>query len=227
MLQNPTIQAAIYIKDHVLPADLEGMIRNLGRLALDRRTRRRMNSLVRNATLEMPPTHDAIAKISVTQRRIQLPYGCLAARWCSTYRTCGLLNGAVGFDAFRQAAPVGDTFTWPSDVPAPDQATEEVANVNKIFPYVLFATVLHEIGHIVHRERRVFGVRLELACDAFAMDYYIQSYRSENLKTVALGLAIWVCCLCSESLFFTEHKSRSYPSPARRMEQLFARHLSR
>lgn len=66
-----------------------------------------------------------------------------------------------------------------------------------------------------------------VACDALAMDYYIQSYRSESLKPVALGLAIWACCLCSESLFFTEHESRSHPSPARRMEQLFARHLSR
>src|ERR1035437_7800881 len=133
--------AANYIKDRVLPPDLEGMIRDLGKLARTRRKRRTINNVVKNLTLEMLASSSTRAGTNVTRRKIILPDGFLRSRWCSVYQALGLLKGPAGFGAFEQAFPAGETFGWTRDVPTQDQSSAEITSANKISPYVTLATV--------------------------------------------------------------------------------------
>jgi hypothetical protein len=137
MCQSPAIENAVYLKCHVLPADFEKNIRDLGLLADSRKTKSWISGVVKNLALEMPPALKTGAGINLAQRKIVLPYGFLGERWCSTYRTLGLRNGAVGFQAFESAPPEMETFTWPAGVPKPGDASSDVATVNKIYPYVI------------------------------------------------------------------------------------------
>jgi len=137
------------------------------------------------------------------------------------------MKGPSGFDAFKEAFPIHDHFTWPEDMPSPDGATPEIAATNKVYPYVILATILHEIGHLVHRDRCAPHRRIELACDAYAIDFLGRSNRVEAHDILVLGLAVWMCCLCAESLRYDEFSSTSHPSPAHRMERLLAYRLPR
>jgi hypothetical protein len=151
---------------------------------------------------------------------ITLPAGFLCRRWCSVFRLAEIYSGKTyGLENYKCVVDIhGSEYVWPRELPAPNVVTNPVVcSVNAIFAVVLMATVLHEIGHAVLGKPQ--SPEVELECDAYAMKYLLEKCAPNEYEMNALAVAIWICCLCDESLYYDEHNSATHPNAVQRMLQ--------
>jgi len=159
------------------------------------------------------------ASISVTDGRITLTTGWLCERWCSAYLLLKSNFLDQDNDPILEALPVGDSFVWPANIPDPRTAHDLVLQANRIYPILVTAAVLHEIGHAINAKCDCSKPDMELRCDHFAAMYLLGS-RMDGFRDISmLGLAAWFCCLCSESLNAGYWSIADHPNPIRRMQR--------
>jgi hypothetical protein len=159
------------------------------------------------------------AMISKKDWVINLTTAWLCQRWCSAYGLLLSVNEPKAAQQFFEVQIRADNFVWPKNVPDPTSTDDTtVDNANKLFPYLFATTILHEIGHAVHCGNLNY-FELELACDHFAICYLLDDRPEANRNVVMLGLAVWFCCLCSESLDSCAFTSATHPNPVTRMER--------
>lgn len=163
---------------------------------------------------------DEIPIAEIRDRNIRLSAGFLCERWCSSYNLAKVYHGIKGaMDEFDVPLhPAGVPFFWPDNIPGPDTAGDAmVANVNKVFLPMVSATMLHEVGHAIHRGSGT-AQQIELRCDEFAMDYLLGKGNAAANEFCTLAVAIWLCCICSESLGGGAVWNQTHPHPADRVE---------
>ena len=171
------------------------------------------------------------ASLKFECRAINFTHGWICERWCSTYF---LLRSSVS------PLPAGDPLikvmlrererivTWPDDAPIPStQGNDLVQLANRVFPWVVLPTLLHEVGHVVEQNSDLKGPALELVCDAFAIRYLLGKREDEFRDIVMLGLAIWLCCLCSEYLPHDVSIGKDHPNPVDRARNFLSSFVPR
>ena len=167
-------------------------------------------------------TRDAVPAAYVLGNGIVVSWGFLCERWCTTYRL-GRVYGQRDLVGFDLVVPnPADEFEWPADIPAPWAQDELVGNTNKAYLPVVCATLLHEIAHPVFRGS---GTRqaIELRCDHFSMNYLLGRQPLEAIEFRLVGVCIWLCALCSETLGQDGLRDPHHPHPVRRVEQFLVR----
>lgn len=126
-----------------------------------------------------------------------------------------------------QILPRGDTFIWPMEVPMPTQTGHEyVDQTNRMYCTIVTATLLHELGHSVEAGRHPPGHSEEIACDRFAMKYLLGNRSWDGEEYRRLGVAMWLCGLCSQALTAEPYMSATHPHPIDRMQLFLLRHAS-
>ncbi len=153
-------------------------------------------------------------------QEIVLTEGFLCERWCASYF---LLHSALTMK-FKPDAPLmhllehGQVFNWHLDSPLPTQIDQvHVGVVNRIFPWVISCSVLHEMGHAIEEQRTIAGPERELACDRFAARYLLGRKWGEAVDYRRLAVAISLCCICSEVLTKEDFVQRRHPNPVDRL----------
>lgn len=161
---------------------------------------------------------------------IELSAGFLCERWCSAYRLLNLfLNPPEGFSQYQivGASPPHTPFQWPEDLPDPICADNQTGQaLRAVYKHVIEATILHEVGHAVKEAMAAPKPEVELACDAYALEYLLGDTITRDREIFALGAAIWLCCICAESLLYTEMEISTHPNPIDRMERLTSKYLA-
>jgi hypothetical protein len=179
--------------------------------------------------VEIEHTAKNVAGTRVRDGIIKLSDGYFCERWCATYF---LLKSALTQKMVPEAPlltllPKGAAFSWPVDTPQPAEiAMEFVEPTNKIYPSVVTATLLHEIGHNLVEKVTVPGPVREAMCDRFAERYLLGKRRGDGTDFRRLGVAIWLCCICSESLSESGYYSSTHPHPVDRVLTFLKAHAS-
>jgi hypothetical protein len=160
------------------------------------------------------------ARICTTDNKITLTTAWCCERWCSTYRLLQFVNShSDKAKATSTSCRIGEVFVWPSSIP--DPATQHdvlVTQANQVYPNVVLAAVLHEVGHAVNVGRSSSMREMELTCDRFASKYLLGAREDPLSDALRFGLAIWFCCLCTEGLNAGGWSIRSHPNPVQRMQ---------
>lgn len=150
---------------------------------------------------------------------ITLTTSWFCKRWCSSYLLLKSITHPQPGDPFLKALEFKESFEWPTVAPSPALTDDEtVDRTNKVYPCIFAGTLLHEIGHAIYAESGLEGPRLEYACDHFAISYLLGNRSDADRGFVMLGLAVWLCCLCSESLDAGSYHSVTHPNPVARVE---------
>jgi hypothetical protein len=169
--------------------------------------------------------HATISKDAVPAARIEgshiiLPAGFFCERWCSSYRLAKIYHNRPGaFEEFESELADSETeFVWAAGVPDPMTPDNHVvSSVNKTFQPVVAATLFHEIGHALFRGQSPDKKEVELRCDRFAMDYLLGGEGPRDHEVRFLGAAIWLCCVCTESLSQRQIGGVTHPHPVDRV----------
>jgi hypothetical protein len=161
------------------------------------------------------------AWLSTDEAKVTLTTGWCCERWCSVYLILKSVSPNLQRDyPILEVLPQSEEFAWPDSVPPPDIEGDAVAvQTNNIYPWVLIATVLHEVGHAVNAELKATALEMELACDEFAARYLVGTGDFETRDVRMLGLTLWVCSICSESLGSSFSSSATHPNPVERMHR--------
>lgn len=163
---------------------------------------------------------DTIPIAEIRDYNIRISAGFLCERWCTSYRLARVYHAITeAMEKFEVPLnPVGVPFDWPGDIPGPDAADNNtVTNANKVFLPVVSATVLHEVGHAIHRGVAATKQEIELRCDDFALNYLLGKGNAAADEFITVATAIWLCCICSESLGGGALWNQSHPHPADRV----------
>jgi hypothetical protein len=164
-------------------------------------------------------TRDAVPDAHVVGNCIIVSWGFLCERWCTAYRL-GRVYGRRNLVGFDLVVPnPADEFEWPADIPPPWTGGDgSVDNTNKAYLPVICATLLHEIAHPLFRGS---GSRqaIELRCDNFSMNYLLGHQPLPAIELRLVGVCIWLCALCSETLGQHGLRDLHHPHPVRRVEQ--------
>jgi hypothetical protein len=172
------------------------------------------------AVLHASIPNELVPIARIEGEKIILPAGFLCERWCSSFRLASVYHNLKGaFDEFESELPDSDTeFIWARGVPEPTTENHPVvASVNKMFVPVVAATLLHEVGHSLYRRESENQKETELKCDRFAMEYLLGGESPAGQEFRFVGVAIWLCCVCSESLSQRKLALVSHPHPVDRV----------
>lgn len=227
-LDGPSANAFSFIREALLAGVIHG---NAYHLPSPAETARKCPA-VRNArTLawQVELVDSAKVDASTCFGAVMLSAGYLCECWCAAHLMLkSALTQKLASDArLIQVLPRGETFAWPADAPLPtDLGTEYVAETNRMFSTIVTATVLHEIGHTIQKGFHPPGHSEEIACDRFAMKYLLGNRSSDGDEYRKLGVAMWLCGLCSEALTKEAYVSPTHPHPIDRMQDFLLRHAS-
>jgi len=221
---------ARYLIDHVLKDVIAGGRMRLPKAApgsgLDSIEFRDVLNRISGRIEDLPKSD---ASICTTHGRISLTTAWFCERWCSAYQLLKSVDPAsIKHGQVLESIQTGEPFSWPESIPGPSTKNcSLVEQTNRIYPAVVVAAVLHEIGHAVNADRQCSRPDIELICDDFACAYLLGS-RADQLRDVfTLGLAVWFCCLSSESLRDGSHLSVSHPSPVKRTQNFLKKYVQR
>lgn len=186
---------------------------------------------------EINPSRRIMAEISLLDKHVHLSHGWICNRWCFTYDFWKTLAAKAGLDP--AGVPFVDSttlFEWPKGMPMPENDTDPfVGYANKVLPWAVLPTVLHEVGHAFVQTTGKTRYEIEFACDEFAASYLLGTRKDKSAEIIAVGLAVWHCCLCSDSLRRAAWSDAKHPNPVARllkmlrgfifMESNFGNHL--
>jgi len=171
------------------------------------------------SSLRIKVTESASYKAAIQGHRIELSAGWFCGRWCASYLLLkSIWPDAVASSAELELLPLNGSFVWHESIPGPESEDALVGEANKIFPWVFMPTVLHEIAHRLELGVAT-GPSIEVGCDRVAADYLVGAGDFPERDVRMLGFAVWLCCLCSESLGASMFLSDSHPHPVARVRE--------
>lgn len=165
----------------------------------------------------IPPDLTSAAEIKTDQ--VILPAGFFCERWCSGYQLLKFLRSIeTALTRFDLDPPNGEKeFIWPSGVPEPwAHGDPLVDEMNKVYPFLVAATFLHEVAHALFRGQGS-KKEIELKCDRFAMDYLLGELSPKEGAFRFVAMTLWMCSLCSESLGESIVPQVTHPHPVDRL----------
>lgn len=179
-----------------------------------------VREIVLGLTGEIADIARSEACVTFQNHRLKLTTGWCCERWCSVYLLLKpVIRPPLSVDEpILEALSVSEAFHWPDSIPSPQTENDELVSLtNRAYQWVAIAAVLHEIGHVANAGSGITGPELELTCDRFASLYLLGRRDNPGTDVQMLGAALWLCCLCSESLNSSQFLSRSHPNPVERL----------
>jgi hypothetical protein len=207
-------QRTKYLVDHVMTSFIHDGCFHLPKAAPDfsqADERSKAKAIFPTLRIQIEESVRPNASISIPKGKITLTTAWCCQRWSSAYS----LLTPDGNPQHPDLPLDEETFAWPAEFPDPENDAEPVKQINRIYPWIVTATVLHEVGHSLYSGVSECRASIELDCDRFAHRFLVGSREFDTKDLRMLGLACWVCCLCSESLgpgcYPTDHHCHAHP----------------
>lgn len=163
-----------------------------------------------------------LAGILMEKKEVIYLHGWLCDRWCAIYLFLkSRLETPVPETPLITALEPHSEFRWPAHIPPPWAKTDVFAvQANKILPWAVLPTILHEVAHAVIDIEGKTVHEIEFACDEFAARYFIGKRQDEFTDIIMLGLGAWQCSICSHSLANQQWTSEKHPNPVARLQRI-------
>lgn len=184
-----------------------------------------VRKVVTSLTTTIVSTAKTVASVRLAEREVRFSHGWICDRWCSTYL---LLKSLLETPAPREALipvlePLSE-FRWPEGIPVPSVTADPfVVHTNRVIPWVILPTVVHEVAHAIVDSDGKSPQAVEFECDEFAARYLLGKRTDSFAEIVMLGLGVWQCCLCSFALGSGNWNGTTHPNPVLRLQNILRR----